>query len=146
MTKAQRWRLFLGIVFLNVSFASIAHSQAGAGPGRCMAKYDPKTEVTIQATVEEAKQVTGKQGWNGTHLVVKTETETFDVHVGPSAYVTKQQFLFAKGDTIEVTGSKTTLHGTDVLLAREIRKDGKSLVLRDAQGFPKWAGGRRDQP
>ena len=146
MTKAQRWILLLGIVFLNVGLASIAYSQSGAGSGQRMTKYDPKTETTIQGTIEEVKQVNGKRGWNGTHLMVRTETGTVEVHVGPSDYVASQQFSFAKGDKIEVTGSKTTLQGSDVLLAREITKDGKRLVLRDAQGFPKWAGGRRAQP
>jgi DNA/RNA endonuclease YhcR with UshA esterase domain len=111
-----------------------------------MAKYDPKTEITIQATIEEVQQVTGKQGWNGTHLKVMTENGTLEVHVGPSAYVASQQFSFVKGDKIEVTGSKTTLQGADVLLAREIRRHGKTLVLRDANGLPRWAGGRRGRP
>ena len=146
MTKAQRWILLPGIVFLSVGLASIAYSQSGAESGQRMTKYDPKTETTIQGTIEEAKQVTGKRGWNGTHLMVRTETATVEVHVGPSDYVASQQFSFSKGDKIEVTGSKTTLQGSDVLLAREITKDGKRLVLRDAQGFPKWAGGRRAQP
>lgn len=146
MTRAQRWILLLGIIFFNGSLTAIAQSQqTSAGPWQGMAKYDPKTETTIQATVEEVKQVTGKRGWNGTHLMVKTETGPLDVHVGPAAYVTSQQFSFAKGDQIEVTGSKVKLQDADVLLAREIKKDGKTLVLRDAQGFPKWAGGRRGQ-
>lgn len=146
MTRAHRWILLLGIVSLNVSLMAIAQTQASAGPRQGMAKYDPKTETTIQATVEEVKQITGNRGWSGTHLMVRTETGTLEVHVGPAAYIASQQFSFAKGDKIEVTGSKVKLQDGDVLLAREITKDGKSLVLRDAQGFPKWAGGRRGQP
>lgn len=144
--KAQRRILLLGVIFLNVTWVAIAHSQAGPGSGRCMAKYDPKTEITIQAPIEEVQQVTGKQGWNGTHLKLMTQTGTLEVQVGPSAYVASQQFSFVKGDKIEVTGSKTTLQGTEVLLAREIRRGGKTLVLRDANGLPKWAGGRRGRP
>lgn len=146
MKKAQRWTILLGIVFLNVSLTPILYSQMGPGSGRSASKYDPKTETTIQAVVEEVRQVTGKGSWSGTHLMVKTNTGVLEVHVGPSAYVAGQQFSFAKGDKIEVTGAKATLQGSDVLLAREIKKDGKTLVLRDAQGFPKWAGGRRAQP
>jgi hypothetical protein len=145
MTKAQRWIFLLGIVFLNVSMTLVAQSQSGTGSGRYMAKYDPKTETTIQATVEEVNQKTGSRGWNGTHLMVKTETEMFEVHVGPSDYVASKGFSFSKGDKIEVTGSKTTLQGKQVLLAREIKKDSKTLTLRDAQGIPNWAGGRRGQ-
>ena len=114
MTKAQRWILLPGIVFLSVGLASIAYSQSEAESGQRMTKYDPKTETTIQGTIDQVKQVTGKRGWNGTHLMVRTETATVEVHVGPSDYVASQQFSFAKGDKIEVTGSKTTLQGSDV--------------------------------
>jgi hypothetical protein len=33
--------------------------------------------------------------------------------------------------------------GKEVVFAREITKDGKTLVLRNAQGVPEWSGGRR---
>jgi hypothetical protein len=75
--------------------------------------------------------------------MLKTDSETLDVHVGPSSYIAGQQFSFAKGDQIEVLGSRVTLGGKPVLLARTITKDGKTLVLRDEQGFPQWSGGRR---
>ena len=105
--------------------------------------YDPGTETTVKGTVEQVKQVTGRHGWNGTHLVLKAEGETLDVHVGPSSYVASQGFSFAQGDEVEVLGSKGKLGGSGALIAREIKKGDKTLVLRDAQGVPQWAGGRR---
>ncbi|HZQ69343.1 MAG TPA: hypothetical protein VFA68_12550 [Terriglobales bacterium] len=143
MKQAPRWILLLGIGFH--SLTSIAQSQGGRGPGKCMGKYDPKNETTLHATIEEVKQMSDKRGWDGTHLMVRTETGLLEVHVGPTDYIASNDFVFATGDTIEVTGSKVTLQGAPALLAREIRKDGKTLTLRDAQGFPKWAAGRRGQ-
>jgi hypothetical protein len=32
---------------------------------------------------------------------------------------------------------------TDALIARDVKKDSKTLVLRDANGIPKWSLGRR---
>jgi hypothetical protein len=112
----------------------------GRGPGMGMSSYDPKTEVTVKGTIEEVQQQQGRHGWMGTHLLLKTESGTEQVHVGPSGYITEKQFSFAKGDAIEVIGSKVKIQGQDALLAREIVKDGKTLVLRNAQGVPQWSG------
>ena len=76
----------------------------------------------------------------GTHLLLKTDSGTLEVHVGPSGYITEKQFSFAKGDAIEVIGSKVMIQDKDALIAREIIKDGKTLVLRNAQGIPQWSG------
>ncbi len=117
----------------------------GSGPGTGMRNYDSKTEVTVKGTIENVQLQTGKGGWSGTHLTLKADTATFDVHVGPSSYIAKKQFTFTKGDTIEVVGSKVTIADKEVLLAREITKNGKTLVLRNAQGVPEWSGGRSNK-
>lgn len=136
----MKWNsLFIGLPVLLASIATIAVAQAGYG-GRM---YDPKTEVTVKGTIQDVQQQTGKQGWSGTHLTLNTDGSVLDVHVGPSSYVAQKQFSFAKGDKIEVVGSKVTISGKEALLAREITKDGKTLVLRNAQGVPEWSGGRR---
>ena len=57
--------------------------------------------------------------------------------------MTQSGFTFAKGDQIEVVGSRVKFGDADVLLAREVQKDGKTLVLRDANGIPKWSRARR---
>ena len=114
----------------------------GRGPGKGMSNYDPKTEVTVKGTVEEVQQQQGKHGWMGTHLLLKTNSGSLDVHVGPSEYISENHFSFAKGDEIEVTGSKVVMQNKDTLLAREIMKDGKTLTLRNAQGIPAWSGSR----
>ncbi len=115
----------------------------GGGPGTGRRYYDPKTEVTIEGTIQDVRQQTGKGDWKGTHLILKTESAGVDVHVGPSSYIERKQFAFAPGETIKVVGSKVTIAGQEAVLAREITKDGKTLVLRNAEGIPKWSGGRR---
>jgi hypothetical protein len=112
-----------------------------AGPARRL--YDPSTEATVKGTVDNVVQQTGRRAFSGTHLVLKTDAGDLTVHVGPSGYISAQGFSFAKGDALEVTGSKVKMGGQDVLLAREIKKDGKVLTLRDAQGIPKWSRGRQ---
>jgi hypothetical protein len=45
-----------------------------------------------------------------------------------------------------VVGSKVTMAGQEVVIAREIKKGDQVLTLRDAKGVPLWAGrGGRSQ-
>ncbi len=115
----------------------------GMGMGRPGRMYNPRTETTVSGAVEEVKTYTRDRGWGGTHLDLKTDSGTFDVHVGPTHYITSKGFKFAKGDKVEVTGSKVTFGDHEAIIAREIKKGGKTLTLRDAQGIPEWAGSRR---
>lgn len=127
--------------FITVVAVPLVFSQVGSGGGRGEGArmYDRATELTLKGTVEDVKQPTGQKGWPGTHLTLKSNLGTFDVHVGPTSYISSQQFALAKGDTIEVIGSKVNVRGQDALLARQITKDGKVLILRDEQGFPLWS-------
>jgi hypothetical protein len=139
----KSWISLLMGVSLAFTFATTAAFAQGRGYGTGTSMYDPKTEATVKGTIEEVQQQTGKRGWSGTHLILKTDAATFDVHVGPSGYLAQQKFPLVKGDMIEVVGSKVTIAGKEALLAREVTKDGKTLVLRNAQGIPQWSRGRR---
>jgi hypothetical protein len=74
---------------------------------------------------------------------VRTADHTYDVHVGPSSYLSKIGLKLSTGDQIEVIGSKVKFNGADAILAREIKKGGNDFTVRDSQAFPKWSGGRR---
>jgi hypothetical protein len=74
-----------------------------------------------------------------THLVLKTENETVEVHLGPSWFLADQKLVLAAGDAVQVVGSRVTVAGAEAVLAREIRKGDHVITLRDTQGFPKWA-------
>lgn len=133
-----RWFVPL-IAGLGIAISS-GLAQGPGGPRR----YDPRTETAMKGTVKDVEEVRGMRGGStGTHLIVKTDAGDMDVHVGPSSYVSGRHFSFAKGDAVEVVGSKVTLGSKEVILAREITKEGKTLVLRNAQGIPEWSSTRR---
>jgi len=138
----MKYRILILSLLLG-TFGIVTHAQMGPGPGKHMSNYDPKTEVTMSGTVDRVTQESGQRGWHGTHLFLKTNTGTIEVHVGPTDYIASQQFSFATGDVVEVTGSKIKTQDQEALIAREIKKAGKTLVLRNAQGIPKWSKGRR---
>lgn len=104
--------------------------------------YDVKTETTIKGTVESVETITaaGGRGLGGTHLTAKTEKETLEVHVGPTAYLTEKGITLVKGDTLEILGSRVTIDKERVVIARQIKKGDNTWTLRDAAGRPLWSG------
>ncbi|HLI30222.1 MAG TPA: hypothetical protein VKV79_03860 [Terriglobia bacterium] len=149
MNARHRSKFVLLFVAVMVITAPVAVSQMGRGMGTGIGRgrgnhmYNPATEVTIKGTVEKVQTISSRGGWNGTHLMLKTKSGPLEVHLGPSSYVRGKKFEFAKGDKVEVTGSKVKYQDQEVVIAREVKKGGKVLTLRNAQGIPEWAGGRR---
>lgn len=140
LRKSASIGLAISALALLVALPTWAQGQGRQGNAR---HYNPATEVREKGTVEDVREVTGNQGWTGMHILLKTDKEDLDVHLGPTAFIADSGFTFAQGDHIEVVGSRVKVGATDALLAREVQKDGKTLVLRDANGIPKWSRGRR---
>ena len=82
-------------------------------------------------------------GGGGTHLTLKTDGGTFDMHLGPSRWLAEKNYTFSENDRIEVTGARETIDGTESIIAREIKKGGQTMTLRNADGCPLWSGGMR---
>jgi hypothetical protein len=103
-------------------------------------KYDTKTEITLKkAVVEETKEVTLPNGQNRLRLIVKAGTETYEVCLCPKDFLTVLDSNFAKGDEVDITGSKVSDGEKTIVLAREVVKGNNTLVLRDKTGEPVWS-------
>lgn len=79
-------------------------------------------------------------------MTVKTDKEKVTVHLGPAWYVDAHPPRLESGDEMEVEGSRVSIDGKPALVAREVRKGGEVLALRNDAGIPAWAGyggGRR---
>jgi len=147
--------LLILTLVLGFSWPVLAQPQ-GPGPDPGMGPrggrfYDLKTVTTVKGTVEslETLPIMGPRGakgmeWQG--LVLKTDKETLNVHLGPVGYASQQGVEPKVGDTIEVTGSKITRGQQTILLAAEVKAQDKVLKLRDEQGFPLWRGWRCGKP
>ena len=138
----------LSCVFLSLQVSVLLAAQSpGEPPGGApaFARYDTASEVTVNGTVEAVNEVTGRRGWNGTHLQLKTADGMLDVHAGPSWFLSRNKLQVVKGDQIQVTGSKIRFNDTDALLARTIKKGDSELTLRNAAGVPVWSRGRASQ-
>jgi len=131
-----------------ILLCTVVGSAQGPGPRKSSRMYNPATETTLKGTIEVVTE--GARGqMMGTHITVKTADRAWEVMLGPSQFVAGQHFSFAKGDSVEVTGSKVIMGGREYVIAREVVKDGKTLTLRDKTGRPEWAGngmGRKGPP
>jgi hypothetical protein len=118
----------------------------GAG-GVGMGRYDAAAEVTFSGTVDEVRQMPSpRSGPGGLHLIIRGDGVVQEVAVGPVSFVTSSHFNFAKGDRVIVTGAKMKMGGSDVVVAREIKKGDQVLTLRDARGVPLWSHGAMRHP
>jgi hypothetical protein len=117
----------------------------GWGPhGSYGRMYDPATVETIRGRVVALDQMTPRNGMGpGVHLTLATGAETISVHLGPIWYLEHQDVPIAPNDEIEVKGSRITFEGKPALIAAEIHRGDDILLLRDANGVPRWAGWRR---
>ena len=98
--------------------------------------YNPASETEIQGVVTAIRQVPGSDALSGVHLTVKAKNgTTFDVVVGPAAYLKFTKTNILSGDYIAVQGS---LVNGNVILSRELDDNGDSLLLRDPIGNPMW--------
>lgn len=106
--------------------------------------YDPKTVETISGVVEKVQKITPMKGMSyGVHILVKTDKETVDVHLGPGWYIDNQDVKIMAGDKVEVKGSRVIFQDKPAIIAAEVKKGDEVLKLRDESGFPVWAGWRR---
>ena len=116
--------------------AAAAPADTPAAPA--LPRYDKKTEITLKGPIVEVKLIDTASGVQGTHLMLHQGQEMIEVFAGPTTTLTAGGMVFAKGDTVEVIGSKVEINGAPVLLARQIKKGAKSIAMRDENGRPSW--------
>ena len=107
--------------------------------------YNPASIINVMATVTDIREAPKTDPLSGVHLMVKTDKETLDSHLGPVDFVKDCGVAFKKGDRIQVIGSRVKSGDGFVLLVREVRKDNSTLYLRDQKGNPNWPPSDKDK-
>jgi hypothetical protein len=122
----------------------------GCGPGgwgregAYWRHFDPKTIETVSGEVVSVQRVRPVKGVSeGVHIELKTEREKVSVHLGPAWYIDNQEPRVQAKDKVEIVGSRVQIDGKPAIIASELRKEGETLMLRDAEGYPLWCGWRR---
>lgn len=141
----HRLVLFLALVIsLALVCPGLAQPVPGGGQrGMDGRLYNPQTVTTVKGQVEKLEALPGMGPGGGPALqfqsvVLKTTQGSLMVHLGPGWFLDEKKFAVKAGDTLEATGSKVTLNNQPALIAREVKVNEQTLILRDAQGFPVW--------
>jgi hypothetical protein len=111
---------------------------------RPMLRYDRANEVAVRGTVVEVRYMARAGSPHGTYLVLRTELNTLNVHLGPRAWAAKRGAQLSPGEPVEVLGVFARYGHAQVLLAREIHTAGTTLTFRNERGFP--IVNRRQEP
>src|SRR5262245_43674108 len=102
-------------------------------------KFDPANQTTIQGVIDQVSDyecpISGKMG---SHFSIKNTDETVEVHLAASKFLKEYGIVFAKGDAVQVTGTKTTFDGKPALLARQVTVGDRTYSFRDDKGIPLW--------
>ena len=102
--------------------------------------YDAKHVVTLNGTVQRVEKITPMKGMGyGVYLMLKTDSETIPVHLGPTEFVAKQPIQFHASDVVQVTGSRVSCDGKPALLAATIQRGSDTAKYRELNGRPAWA-------
>jgi predicted PhzF superfamily epimerase YddE/YHI9 len=125
-----------GMVLVVLTLALVSMAVAQKTPAL---KYDKTTETKISSTIQDVKVEKADNGQERVFLVVKDGADTVEVYVAPKTFLEDMSSDFAKGDQVEITGSKVKIEAGTVVLAREVVKGNNTLVLRDKAGEPVWA-------
>lgn len=120
---------------------------ASAQTGKAASQYDPAAERTYGGVVTAVISVASPDGTVGVHLNLKTATgSVVKVQLGPAVFIGMNNFSFFVDDLILVTGADVTHAGEEAVWARQVSKDGHTLVLRNADGTPRWPFATADDP
>jgi DNA/RNA endonuclease YhcR with UshA esterase domain len=132
----KSWLVVILIAAMVAVFSPIVAAQKSSA----VPKYDPTTEVTLKGTVDEVRdRECPVSGGMGSHIILRlSDDKTMEVHLASTKFVKAYELVFAKGDKLEVTGSKVTFEGVETIFAREVKRGNDTFVFRDKDGKPVW--------
>ena len=129
------------LVSLAVLVVAFLVWRAANYPGRHTAAtgtavYDVAKEVQVVGTVKDVRDFVSPEsgGVMGGHLLLQTATGAVWVYLAPASTMHSRNLSFNPGDQITVVGSEVQVSDRYDLIARQIRRSGKAVELRDVQG------------
>ena len=74
----------------------------------------------------------------GTHVLLDIPDGDIEVHVAPADFLVSNGFAITRHEVMDVVGSRITVNGEEMIVARELTQNGRTLAVRDADGMPRW--------
>ena len=133
-------RILLGAFALLLSGAAMnLISQEKSSAPHASYTYATASEQTMRGWVVETKDfqcpVTGTVG---SHITVKNEISSVEVHLAPTSFMKQYEINIRKGDSVTVVGSKIMFEGKGALLAKSVAIGNETYNFRDQSGKPLW--------
>lgn len=125
-----------------LAMTTVVFSQ-GRGRGLCYRQIQVQSPVMIEGKIikiETFDYGKGRYG-QGLHLFVQNNGQESEIHLGPQTWLNNQGMHLKQGDFVRIKAYQGTLYNDNpALLAVEVtgQKGGKTLMLRDKNGFPMW--------
>jgi hypothetical protein len=129
-------RTLIGIFALLLSGATIT---LVSQPTHANYTYAPTSEQTMHGWVVETRDfqcpVTGTVG---SHITVKSEAGSIEVHLAPASFMKQYEINIRKGDNVTVVGSRIMFEGKGALIAKSVAIGNETYNFRDQSGRPLW--------
>jgi DNA/RNA endonuclease YhcR with UshA esterase domain len=129
--------LFLAAVVQLAAASSAVGQKADSG---AIPKYDAASESTFKGTVIDViDRKCPMSGGLGTHLNLKLEDgKTIEVHLAATKFLKDLDFVFNKGDKVEVVGVKVQFENKETIFARLVTRGSETFAFRNPNGEPVW--------
>jgi hypothetical protein len=136
----QGTKAFLGILtMLLLAGAGSVISQEKNTPPQTVYTYDQSAERTVSGLVTGGRDFQCPvSGTLGSHITVKTDTGSIEVHLAPASFIKQYEILIRKDDNITVVGSRIMFDGKPALIAKSIVIGRDTYNFRDPKGRPLW--------
>ena len=128
-----------------LAITSVGYSQKGVGNKEGVARVSAKYEIEqfsgeLQNIINEACTQTTGQYSKGTHLMVKTDKETLNMHLGPTIKVSDMTNKLKTGDKIQLKVFTTKDMPDNHYIVKEFTSQGETHKIRNSNLKPFWAG------
>jgi len=102
-------------------------------------QFNAATVETIEGTIQNVEHAR----LNGVQIMtvdVQTASTQEHVRLAPDGFLVEQGMEVQKGDAVQISGSRITRDGNDLILASQImtKGNGKAIELRQDDGTPRW--------
>lgn len=131
-------RLPTGLVCLALIVATPLPTRGAVREDRPAVRYEPATEVVLYGTVKEVREKDAPAELKGVHVSLDVDDKVYQIFIAPAAFLKIFDLMLQKGDSLQIRGSKIKFEGSDLVLARQLRRRSDILELRDAKGNPFW--------
>lgn len=136
--------MLLLIFFISqITFASWPGFKGSGGWGRNnqYSKYFYSEKATaVYGVVEEIDLYEPEKGMSkGVYLKLNCDNQHVNIQLGPVWYIERLDIDISVGDKIEAKGVFIPNINNRMMVAAEIKKGDKLIILRDRHGTPVWA-------